>query len=73
MKYDKTGFNSCMKSDSDVELVPYDQRSGCYVNRGNVSGVGKRQPVGHMGNPKMEGVPMGRVDTMKLYPHEKSE
>ena len=73
MKYDKTGFNSSMKSDSDVEKVPYDERTGCYVNRGTVSGVGKRQPIGHKGNPRMEGVPMGRVDTMKVYHDEKSE
>ncbi len=32
--------------------VPYDQRSGRFVNMGDNYGVGMKQPVGHEGNPK---------------------
>jgi len=37
----------------------YDERSSCFVNAGTHYGVGHTQPVGHNGNPKYEGVPMG--------------
>jgi len=32
--------------------VPYDMRSGIFVNAGVNYGVGMRQPEGHKGNPK---------------------
>ncbi len=70
----KTGFKETnpvpkekkIKSPFNFDCPPYDQRTGCYANAGSHYGVGKKQPVGHFGNPKMEGVPMGNVETMKV-------
>lgn len=46
----------------------YDQRSSCFVNAGTNYGVGRNQPVGHVGNPKMDArcLPRGKVDTMRV-------
>lgn len=34
------------------DQVPYDERSGCHVNRGTENGSGHRNPVGSTGSPK---------------------
>jgi|SRR5271170_1287427 len=36
----------------DFRCPQYDERSSCFVNTGTHYGVGHRQPVGRMGNPK---------------------
>lgn len=51
----------------DYRCPEYDERSSCFVNAGWKQGVGKNQPVGHSGNPKPYGVPMGRVKTLETY------
>lgn len=43
------------KSVWDFRCPAYDERSSCFVNAGTHYGEGHRQPVGHEGNPKMEG------------------
>lgn len=74
----KTGFKDSIepknpkksiKSPWNFEAPCYDERSSCYVSAGTNYGVGKTQPVGHEGNPRSEGVPKGRVNTMSLYPN----
>lgn len=52
----------------DFRCPQYDQRSSCFVNAGTHYGVGHRQPVGHVGNPKTKVsiLPFGRVDTMEV-------
>ncbi len=50
----------------DFRCPQYDQRSSCFVNAGTHYGVGKRQPVGHEGNPSSMGVPKGRVSTLRV-------
>lgn len=70
----KTGFKETnpapkeksMKSPWNFDCPQYDQRSSCFVNAGSHYGIGKKQPVGHEGNPKQEGVPRGRVGTLKV-------
>ncbi len=68
----KTGFKSSVKLDIDKKFpnifktVGYDERSGPFIKAGNDHGVGPKQPVGSKGEPKKEGVPMGRIDTLKL-------
>lgn len=46
----------------------YDDRSSCYMNAGTNQGVGKRQPVGHEGNPKerVPALPFGRPKQMEV-------
>jgi hypothetical protein len=41
-----------IKSPFDFESPPYDERSSVYINAGTHQGLGKTQPVGHMGNAK---------------------
>lgn len=50
----------------DYRSPQYDQRTSNFINAGTVYGVGHAQPVGHEGKPKKEGVPMGRVPTMRV-------
>ncbi len=50
----------------DFRCPQYDQRSSNFINAGTHYGTGRNQPVGHSGNPKSEGVPMGRVNTMRI-------
>jgi hypothetical protein len=50
----------------DYRCPQYDQRSSNFINAGTCYGVGINQPVGHEGNPKKEGVPFGRVPTMRV-------
>lgn len=54
------------KSPWDFTCPQYDQRSSSFVNAGTDYGVGKNQPVGNTGNPKMT-VPTlpGKVKTMR--------
>ncbi len=55
----------------DFRCPQYDQRSSCFVNAGTNYGVGHRQPVGTLGNPKTtEIIPQGRVNTLKTYVEE---
>lgn len=75
-RFMKTGFNDPIapkpnktkKSPFDFRCPPYDERSSCYVNAGSHYGVGHRQPVGRIGNPKQRAptLPYGRVNTMKV-------
>lgn len=75
----KTGFRDRteipegkkIKEPWTVKNPHYDQRSSCYVSAGCDYGVGVQQPVGREGNPKKEGVPFGRPNTMKVdYVHK---
>lgn len=50
----------------DFRCPQYDQRHSCFVNAGTHYGTGINQPVGHSGNPKSEGIPVGRVNTMRI-------
>jgi hypothetical protein len=50
----------------DYRCPQYDQRSSNFINAGTHYGVSHAQPVGHEGNPKKEGVPFGRVKTMRV-------
>ena len=45
----------------------YDERSSCFVNAGTHYGEGRKQPVGHEGDPKQRvgTLPYGKVSTMK--------
>ena len=56
------------KSPWDFTCPKYDERSSCFLNAGTGYSVGHRQPVGHEGNPKskVEVLPIGRVNTMKV-------
>jgi hypothetical protein len=56
------------KSPWDFTQPVYDDRSSCYMNAGTHRGVGKRQPVGHEGNPKerVPALPFGRPKQMKV-------
>lgn len=45
--------------DKLYEAPSYDHRHSCFISAGVDYGVGHRQPVGHEGNGKMEGVPRG--------------
>lgn len=72
----KTGFkdpigvkeDKKIKSPWNFDCPPYDQRSSCFVNAGSHYGVGHKQPVGRVGNPKTEAptLPKGRVNTMQV-------
>lgn len=48
--------------------VPYDERTGVYVNQGTYHGTGYTNPVGSTGSPKqfVETLPQGRVKTMRI-------
>lgn len=71
----KTGFKDPIavkegkkiKSPWNFDQPPYDERSSCYLNAGTDYGVGHKQPVGRMGNPKssVDVLPKGRVKTME--------
>ncbi len=52
----------------DFRCPQYDQRSSNFINAGTHYGVGRNQPVGHAGNPKMrvDTLPYGRVNTMTI-------
>ena len=56
------------KTPWDFSQPEYDERSSCYVNAGSHYGVGHRQPVGNVGNPKsrIAALPFGRVNTMEV-------
>lgn len=49
-----------VKNPYDFAAPPYDRRCGRFVSAGPDHGVGKRQPVGHEGNPaeRAECLPM---------------
>lgn len=55
----------------NFEAPQYDERTSCYVSAGTDYGIGVTQPVGHSGNPKSEGVPKGKVNTLSTYPSSK--
>ena len=59
----------------NFEAPPYDERSSCFVNAGTRHGVGKKQPVGHQGNPKQDvaTLPRGRMPTLKVASTSKEE
>jgi hypothetical protein len=46
----------------------YDERSSCFINAGTHYGVGHAQPIGHKNDPKVkvDVLPMGRVETMRI-------
>lgn len=50
----------------DFSCPQYDQRSSCFVKAGTDYGTGVAQPIGSKGNTKSEGVPMGRINTMRI-------
>ena len=56
------------KSPWDFRCPQFDQRSSNFVNAGTHYGVGLRQPVGRLGDPKLhvDTLPMARVNTMKV-------
>lgn len=72
----KTGFTDPVdskqtkkfKSPWDFTQPAYDERSSSFINAGSNHGIGKKSPVGSVGNPKMEAstLPRGRVNTMKV-------
>jgi hypothetical protein len=51
----------------DYRCPQYDQRSSNFVNAGTHYGVGHRQPVGHVGNPKVtvDVLPQTRRNTLQ--------
>ena len=55
------------KSPWDFRCPQYDQRTGSFINAGTHYGVGRKVPVGRVGNPKMTvpTLPHGKVDTME--------
>lgn len=75
----KTGFKDRLKVPSgkkqkspwDFTAPQYDQRSSCFVSAGDDYGVGVNQPIGHEGNPNFEGVPKGRVGTVKVTSYDR--
>lgn len=54
----------------DYRCPQYDERSSCFVNAGTHYGVGHRQPVGTKKHTNPKVIPIGRVDTLKLYEKE---
>lgn len=52
----------------DFTCPDYDKRSSNAVNAGTHQGVGKKQPVGHEGNPKqhVSALPFGKGKEMKV-------
>lgn len=59
----KDGLNSPW----DFRCPQYDQRSSNFVNAGTHYGVGIKQPIGHVGNPKsvVDVLPQTRKDTLQ--------
>jgi hypothetical protein len=55
------------KSPWDFSCPQYDQRSSCFVNAGTNYGTGIKQPVGTDTHSNSYAVPVGRVNTMRLY------
>lgn len=51
----------------DFRCPQYDQRSSNFINAGTHYGVGRNQPIGHEGNPKMYApmMPMDGAKTMQ--------
>jgi len=51
----------------DFRCPQYDQRSSNFVNAGTHYGVGRKQPIGHEGNPKMhvDVLPQSRKNTLQ--------
>ena len=73
----KTGFKDPIapKEKKKVEKSPwnydapsYDERTSCFVSAGTDYGIGYRTPVGTEKITKNYAVPLGRVDTLALYP-----
>jgi hypothetical protein len=56
-----------LNSPWDFRCPQYDQRSSNFINAGTHYGIGRRQPVGHEGNPKVvvSVLPQGRFDTLR--------
>ena len=56
-----------VKSPWDFRCPQYDERSSNFVNAGTHYGLGHKQPVGHMGNPKQtaDTLPQGRKNTLQ--------
>jgi hypothetical protein len=80
----KTGFTDPIaskrkefKKDTpwDFQAPEYDQRSSCFVDASSNYGVGHKNPVGRIGNPKMRvpTMPFGRPPTMKVAEVAKHE
>lgn len=82
LKTDKSGFADPIaiknqnKKDEPVDSVnspwdfrcpQYDQRSSNFVNAGTHYGVGHKQPIGHLGNPKtiVDVLPRTRRNTLQ--------
>lgn len=55
----------------DFRCPQYDERSSCYVNAGTYYGVGRTNPVGTFSDASEYAVPLGKVKTKEIYPHEK--
>lgn len=53
----------------EEEQIPYDQRSGCFVQMGEHYGSGKAQPVGNFKNSDKSPIPEGAYS--KNIAHEK--
>jgi hypothetical protein len=52
----------------EFKAPPYDERSSCYMKAGDNYGVGHKQPVGHVGNPKEKAKCLpGKAKTLNLY------
>ena len=60
----KDAFNSPW----DFRCPQYDQRSSNFVNAGTHYGVGHKNPVGHLSQPKqrVDTMPFGRPETMRV-------
>ena len=61
---------SKVKTPWNFEAPSYDDRNR--ISAGSDFGVGHRNPIGHLGNPKAEAatLPKGRVNTMSIDPYE---
>ena len=51
----------------DFRCPQYDQRSSNFVNAGTHYGLGRKQPIGHTGNPKrtVDVLPQTRMNTLQ--------
>jgi hypothetical protein len=51
----------------DFRCPQYDQRSSNFIQGGTTYGIGRTNPVGHKGDPKMRvpTMPFGRIPTMR--------
>lgn len=56
-----------VKNPWDFSAPDYDQRSSIFVNAGSHEGIGKKQPVGHLAEPKQNvpALPRGTMKTMR--------